>query len=379
MTHAACTTALFVHVAGPLPFGKFADRNDAHAWMQASHVDPARFRPMVDTHWGDIIDVVDNSSVLLDPSTPLPRVHFLTAYDVIVWTGDGTLPAATAAGVRDVIAVHGCTLVVAAGTVTPAHAALTGVAVTGGLLAVRAWEWLPRMDGTDGGKDGGTGGTRHAHANTGESEPLLAAEASVGGGANVTVVARSVPEGHPLVVRRAVGRGVVFTCLVPWFEGGSSGLSRIATALLERVVQPVQPVAIAQPSPVSPLALTSSVAPHSLARHNTTLANDSAVRNSTTMQRIVVAANNAGGVWFGTLHVEVPNMDTGANRTCTRVACRVLFAGTTGNNTIECADMVHLKHPPMWTPRDNTASTVGAATVRIEAQDVVVFAVWCMT
>eukprot|EP00041_Stephanoeca_diplocostata_P017215 m.343222 g.343222 ORF g.343222 m.343222 type:complete len:834 (+) comp20629_c0_seq2:362-2863(+) len=352
---------------GPLPFGKFSDRNEAHEWMHASNANPALYRPMVDTHWGDIIDVLVNGSVWVNEnSSASARIRFPPTHDVIVWTGDGTLPAESATSMRDFIASTGRTLVVAAGTVTPAHESLTGVAFTGGLLAARAWEWLAGSA-----NDSSTLTPTSTPTPERKNEALLVAEVADIARTNVSVVARSVPEGIPLVVRHGVGSGAVITCLVPWFEG-SGGMSQLATLVLERVIQQVQPVSIAQPLLAPPLAWTSSVAPLP------STADGGGMEDEPTVQRIVVAANNAGGVWAGALHVEVPSWHVDTHRRCTRAACRVLFSGVSGTNTVECTPSATRVGSDMAWPRERTAGrTVVTASARVDARDVVVFGAWC--
>ena len=58
------------------------------------------------------------------------------------------------------------------------------------------------------------------------------------------VVVHSIPEQSPVVVRRQVGKGYVYTCLVPWSENGSGDLSILSKELLERVIKQHQPVQI---------------------------------------------------------------------------------------------------------------------------------------
>ena len=61
---------------------------------------------------------------------------------------------------------------------------------------------------------------------------------------NVLAATRS---GKPFIISHIIGKGKVYTCLVPWFEAGNKPLADIALRLLDHVIKPLQPVIIDGP------------------------------------------------------------------------------------------------------------------------------------
>ena len=49
---------------------------------------------------------------------------------------------------------------------------------------------------------------------------------------------------EPLIVRKALGRGQVYTCMMPWYEAGHTSLSKSTLFLLDTVIDSVQPVKV---------------------------------------------------------------------------------------------------------------------------------------
>ena len=70
----------------------------------------------------------------------------------------------------------------------------------------------------------------------------LASHISRAEGSNTSVLAVSLPTHAPMVTKRVIGRGAIYTCAVPWFEGAGSELSAVALRLLDNVIVPLQPV-----------------------------------------------------------------------------------------------------------------------------------------
>lgn len=196
----------------PLPFGRFRDRNEARAAFTEGELASAPYRPMGDSRYGDIFDV-------LMAEGPLEA---LADYQCVVLLDQVDLTDALAARLR-AFAEGGGTVILAAGVARPEHAALTGVDMTPELRVGRAWHW-----------EGDTEATAEAFRYL-PAQPLPDAP--------VTVLA-TAPDGLPLVTRHAIGEGAVVTCLVPWFEGGHTNLSALAARLFDEQFRPLQPVTI---------------------------------------------------------------------------------------------------------------------------------------
>ena len=222
-----------------LPFGRFHDRNELREWYHQDsrqtlderdtryrkgdpHTlhpkggvrDRAAQRPMADTRWGDVLDVLvtDREGRWLS--------SLKTGYQVLVWANTSTSAAAREA--MTAYAAQGGTVVAAVGALGPADASLTGVRPSGALRAVRAWKW--------------SAGEAHSERGSQDAElgHFLSAEVEMTAPpASLEVLAVSVPEKLPLVVRHQIGRGYVYTCLVPWL--GADGLAPVALRLLDEV------------------------------------------------------------------------------------------------------------------------------------------------
>ena len=117
---------------------------------------------------------------------------------------------------------------------------------------------------------------------------------------DVQVLARSEPEKLPLVVRRAVGNGWVYTALPPFF--GADRLAPPVLRALDTLLVPLQPVSIVDGVPA--LYWTSTLMVGGTAR-------------------VAALSNNAGALWNGTVRVQVG--DSGAP--CGRVACECVWTG----------------------------------------------------
>lgn len=195
----------------PVPFGRFQDRKQAKRVMNAERMESSPFRPMADSRWGDIIDVLTDQAC----------AEILNQYEVLILGGPikvaGPLQTKIEAFVK-----RGGTLVWAAGMARPDHGALTGVTMQPEFRVGRAW--------TGPSKD-----TAH--------EPYLYFPAVINGQARVEVVTHT--HNHaPLIVRNTVGKGTVYTCLSPWYASERAPLSDFALAMLDTVMASVQPITI---------------------------------------------------------------------------------------------------------------------------------------
>lgn len=207
----------------PIPFGAYANRNEARHDFQQNGIDPSPYRPMGDSRWGDIIDVLTDDAdydaiaaykamlllgpVKIDESLRLRLTHYVEQGGVLVW---------------------------AAGVASPDENDLTGVDIQPELRVGREWQWEKEGFKQE--------AFRYCPAiwdkNTSPTVNVLAATRS----------------GKPLIISHQIGKGKVYTCLVPWFEAGNKPLADIALRLLDHVIKPLQPVIIDGP----PLAWASS-------------------------------------------------------------------------------------------------------------------------
>lgn len=193
----------------PLPFGRFAGRNDARAAMHSASMDPSPYRGMGDSRWGEIFDV-------LNTRAELPA---LQRYPVLMLAGPVRLDAALRRLLMEYVRGGG-TLLLAAGVATPEDAALCGAAIQPELRTGRAWQWANDPP---------------VH------EAFRYVPVQVEEAAAMQVLART-PAGDPLLLQHSVGAGTVYTCLVPWYEAGHAPLCGAALRLFDHVIGLVQPV-----------------------------------------------------------------------------------------------------------------------------------------
>ncbi len=228
----------------PVPFGRFRDRDEAREFIIGQDIDPSPYRPMGDTRWGDIFDVYVHDG-------PLDK---LDDYPVLITLGQ--VPMDDALRARLIAYVEqGGTLVIAAGVAGPDDSALTGAKIAPELRVGRAWTWASESPVHD--------VFRYLRATLGENTGAIA----------------QTPHGDPLIVRHTLGKGTVYTSLIPWFEGGNQPLSGVTLRLLDNVITTVQPVEVSG-LPVEWLSTTSDG------------------------HRTVVVANHDGHAWAGTVHVK---------------------------------------------------------------------------
>jgi len=193
----------------PIPFGRFPTRNEARQTLVARQTDPSPWRPLGDSRWGNIIDVL----------TATAPVDVLQHYPILILLG----PIALDASLRRILQAYiqsGGTLLAPAGVLGPSDHDWCGVAIEPELRVGRAWHW-----GTE------------APVN----EPFR--YLPVSGTQGAEVLART-PGGDPLVVRRSFGRGQIYASLLPWFGSGDSAWARLSLRLADEVIRPLQPVLV---------------------------------------------------------------------------------------------------------------------------------------
>ena len=255
-----------------IPFGKFHDRNEARAWFEKNpNADPSEFRPMADTRYGDIFDVfvAKMGGKLKIPNDKYKIVIWLSSNDSM---DDGVLNELTS------YVTNGGTLIIPVGSLNAASAAsFSGISVNGNVRVGRAFQFI--------------GDSSHTTEvfdfvdldDVNENE----------------VVVHSIPEQSPVVVRRQVGKGHIYTCLVPWFENGSGDLSILSKELLDRLMKQHQPVQISTGINAG-LFWTSSVMDTS----------------SKKFTRYISISNNGGSEWNGTMVASIPPLKICQQWTC---------------------------------------------------------------
>ncbi len=167
----------------PIPFGRFHSRNEARETMARDCVDSAPYRPMADSRWGDIIDVLTEDAAL----------EVMGRYKVCVLAGSLTLTKALAARLVAFVE-QGGVLIWAAGTARPEHKDLIGLRIVPELRVGRAWAWQDEDP---------------------VREPFLYLPGEVLEPGAVTVLAKT-PGGAPVATRTRLGSGSIVTCLLPW-------------------------------------------------------------------------------------------------------------------------------------------------------------------
>ena len=245
-----------------VPFGKFHDRNEARAWFEKNRdVDPSEFRPMADTRYGDIFDVFVAN---LDGKFKIRN----DKYKVVIWlSSNDSMTDEVLHELRSYV-TNGGTVIVPVGSLNAAAAAsFSGISVNGNVRVGRAFRFVGDVSYT--------------------TEILDFVE--LDNYNDNEVVVHSIPEQSPVVVRRQVGKGYIYTCLVPWFENGSGDLSILSKELLERVMKQHQPVRIGTGINAG-LFWTSS-------------AMDTPNKKFT---RYISISNNAGSEWNGTMVTSIP-------------------------------------------------------------------------
>jgi len=194
-----------------LPFGKYPSREKAREDFLENQIDPSTYRPMGDSRWGDIFDVLTEEA----------SEQVLQGYSVLVLLG-GIQMTQVLRSQCQTFAEQGGSLICCAGIVGPKDASWLGVHLEPELRVGRMWQWQKEP---------------WIH----EAFRYVPASLSLQSQAQILAATHA---GDPLVVRRSIGNGAVYTCLVPWYEAGHTALSQVGLRLFDEVIRSVQPVSI---------------------------------------------------------------------------------------------------------------------------------------
>lgn len=198
----------------PIPFGTYANRSQAREEFVTKAKDPSPYRVMGDSRWGDIFDVLTDDVSL----------ETLSHYPVIVVLGQVDLSGERVHRLQQYVE-QGGSLLVAAGTVSPEQAKLWDISFLPELRTGRAWQWYHG---------------EYVH----EAFRYCPLAITSDGAMNILAQAHNH---DPIVVSRKIGMGVVYLCLIPWFEGASQQLAGPVVKLLDVIIRPLQPVIVEGP------------------------------------------------------------------------------------------------------------------------------------
>ncbi len=201
------TPADIFDAAPYIPFGRFHDRAQAKTTFTEQNIDPAPYRPMATSRWGDIFDVL-TTDVTLD---------LINEYPVLVLLG--AIELTDELNTKFLRYVHaGGKLVLSAGVATPQHSQLIGMDLEPELRMGRAWSW---------------DGQPHVH------EPFRYLPAKLH---PQTLCIAKTNCGQPLVACHSIGQGQAWTTTVPWFQGVHTDHLDLCVRLWDHVISQVQPV-----------------------------------------------------------------------------------------------------------------------------------------
>ncbi len=193
----------------PIPFGRFNTRHEARQTLEAWRIDPAPWRPLGDSRWGGIVDVL----------TVEASLQVLQQYPVLILLGPIRLDESLRMTLQQYVHSGG-TLIAAAGVLGPEDRNWCGVTIEPELRVGRAWRWQDE---------------------TPVHEPFRHLPASPTPG---TEILARTPGNEPLVVRKRLGRGTLHVNLLPWFASGDSAWAKLSLRLADEVIRLVQPVRV---------------------------------------------------------------------------------------------------------------------------------------
>ena len=195
----------------PIPFGEFGTDQEASQTLRRERRDSSDFRPMADSRWGDIIDVVTEDATAAT----------LGRYKLVIAAGRLTANPGLTETLSNYVS-RGGTLVWATGVASPDHERLTKCRIVPRLKQGRGWVWGDEAVQTE------------AFLYT----PALPEESPA-----VSVLARAV-SGDPLVLEARCGQGRDDNCLLPLFESEHRPISGVSTRVLDELIDTIRPVRI---------------------------------------------------------------------------------------------------------------------------------------
>ncbi len=229
----------------PLPFGLFDGRDEARKALYEGRRLQADYRPMSDSRWGDIFDVL----------TVKADSQVLSEYELVILCGQIELTESLKKRLVS-YAQGGGKIIISAGAAAPDDKELTGITFSPELLVGKAVKWKGRPFEND----------------TYLYVPLNEKDESV------SVLART-DTGRPAVTFYRLGKGEVYTVLTPWYEAGHSDISLAGRMVFDEVISSSSPVEV-EGLPVEWL---------------TTKGKDS---------RTVLVANHQNSKWTGTVNLK---------------------------------------------------------------------------
>ncbi len=195
----------------PIPFGKYDSRDTARKDMYENNTDPSPYRPMGDSRFGQIFDVFTDN---LDTS-------LLKNYKAVVLLGPVNLDEKLKKELKQYVS-NGGILIASAGVFTPQHKDITGLEIKPEFRLARAWKY----------KNG-----QYNH------EAFHCLPSWVIDEKKSDILCKSAAD-LPLIVKTEFGKGNVYTCTIPWFEGVNRNLAGPAASLFDEIFKQIQPADI---------------------------------------------------------------------------------------------------------------------------------------
>ncbi|MBN2569798.1 MAG: hypothetical protein JXB42_10260 [Deltaproteobacteria bacterium] len=196
--------------AKPISFGQFIDRNSAREKMNRSFIDPAPYRPMGDSRWGDIFDVL----------TTKAETEIMSRYKLLILLGQIKLTDDLKQRLS-IYAHNGGMVVCPAGVIGPEDKQLTGLEMQPEFRVARAWSWR----------------NQPTVAESFHYLPVEPVDSS-------TLILAKTATGRPLITQNQLGKGYIYTCTVPWYEGPLGQFVGTALRMMNNIIGPIQPVIV---------------------------------------------------------------------------------------------------------------------------------------
>jgi hypothetical protein len=232
----------------PIPFGCFKDRNEARNALNSKLKLQAHYRPMSDSRWGDILDVL----------TEEVSYNVINNYEVVILAGQIKLTEKLETTLISYVE-NGGRVIISAGVAGPDSRKLTGIKFSPELRAARALKWQ--------------------NENWLDDSYLFVPVTETN--QNVTVLGQTDTK-KPAAVCHDLGKGKVYTILAPWYEAGHNDLSLVSKRIFDHVIEPLMPAKVEGLS----------------VEWVTTKAKE---------QRTILIANHRNNVWEGKVFLKMPD------------------------------------------------------------------------